>query len=376
MTLEVVPTIACNLSCKYCYQDPMRMAGNYGAKINLKKVIPLLTEPFTIFGGDPLVVDKLTLERLWGVGLSKFGQNAVQTNGVLIDDEFIQLFIKYNVSIGLSVDGPGELNNARCDSQTTETIFRNIDKLAANGILPGIHVVLSRCNASKEKLPLLLKWVEELDGRRIPEIRFHLLEENTEEGSSLALAEEEAKEAFLSLARLETKVTQLQPFLDMRRMLSNEDTEKVACIFRGCDPYTTPAVKGLDGDGTLSNCGRTNKDGVAFRKSDTPNQERLLALFHTPQEYGGCKGCAFFFACKGECPGGGEGGDWRNRTAHCSSLFATFSLFRDKLGLNDAELNTRNQDPRWLLGDHHGDTPHGDIEHSDRMVIRVPVIKK
>ncbi len=374
MTLEIVPSIACNLSCSYCYQDPMRNAGNYGTKINLGKVIPLLTEKFTVFGGEPLLVDRLTLERLWGIGLAKFGENSIQTNGALIDDDFIRLFIKYNVSVGLSVDGPGELNDARCNRETTKKIFENIEKLLVNGIYPGIHVVLNKHNAS-ERLSRLLNWVEELDERGIREVRFHLLEEDTKEGQSLALKEEEAEEAFLQLAKKKTKVTQLQPFLDMRRMISNEDINKVGCIFKGCDPYTTSAVHGVNGDGTLSNCGRTSKDGINFRKADTPGKERLLALYNTPYKFGGCKDCRFFFACKGECPGGGIGGDWRNRTKHCSALLGVYNFLEKEIGGIKGSCDSQHffseVDPNC-----HGDSPHDDIPHQDRTYLVVPVVKK
>ncbi|MGH7346433.1 MAG: radical SAM protein, partial [Candidatus Rokuibacteriota bacterium] len=77
------------------------------------------------------------------------------------------------------------------------------------------------------------------------------------------------------------------------------------------------AVQGVEGNGQRSNCGRTNKDGIDFTKADGEGFERYLALYQTPQEHGGCKGCRFFLMCKGQCPGTAIDGDWRNRTEHC-----------------------------------------------------------
>ena len=37
--------------------------------------------------------------------------NALQTNGVLIDDNWAQLFREYNWLLGVSLDGPEEIND-------------------------------------------------------------------------------------------------------------------------------------------------------------------------------------------------------------------------------------------------------------------------
>ena len=85
----------------------------------------------------------------------------------------------------------------------------------------------------------------------------------------------------------------------------------------GLNTDTTRAVQGIEGTGRLSNCGRTNKDGVDFVKAATPGYERYIALYQTPQDQGGCSGCRFFIFCKGQCPGTAMNGDWRNKTEHC-----------------------------------------------------------
>ena len=111
----------------------------------------------------------------------------------------------------------------------------------------------------------------------------------------------------------------------MKRLLVGNERD-ASCVWRACDPYATAAVRGVEGNGQSSNCGRTNKDGVDYLKADSHGYERYLALYNTPHEHGGCKGCRFFLMCKGQCPGTAIDGDWRNKTEHCSiwkSLFAT-----------------------------------------------------
>jgi uncharacterized protein len=99
-------------------------------------------------------------------------------------------------------------------------------------------------------------------------------------------------------------------------LLAGQD-EHTSCVWNACDPYTTRAVRGVEGDGQRTNCGRTNKEGIDFVKAEQPGYERYLTLYHTPQEHGGCQGCRFFLFCKGQCPGTAIDQDWRNRTEHC-----------------------------------------------------------
>jgi uncharacterized protein len=99
-------------------------------------------------------------------------------------------------------------------------------------------------------------------------------------------------------------------------MLLGKDNN-ATCIWRGCDPYTTKAVTGVEGDGHLSNCGRVNKDGINYVKAEQEGFERYISLYYTPYEFGGCNGCRFFLMCKGNCPGTSIDNDWRNRTEHC-----------------------------------------------------------
>ena len=58
---------------------------------------------------------------------------------------------------------------------------------------------------------------------------------------------------------------------------------------------------------------------------------RYLSLYHTPQEFGGCKDCRFFLMCKGQCPGTGINGDWRNRTEHCEVWKALYTVLEREL---------------------------------------------
>jgi uncharacterized protein len=343
MPIEVLPLgVQCNLRCQYCYQNPMRDAGNERGSYDLAAILKGLLgspEPLMLFGGEPLMMPLEDLCQLWAFGLGRHGGSSMQTNGLLVTDEHIAAFRRFRVTCGVSVDGPAELNDARWAGTQEDTraaavkVMDAIRRLAEAGMPPPLIVTLHRGNASAERLPVLCAWFRELDELGVPVARLHLLEAEDEDiRAKYSLTPGECLAAIETLEALERELKHLRfdLFSDLRKMLTGAD-EQVTCVWTGCDPYTTDAVQALLGDGSLRNCGRTNKDGVDFAKAETPGFERYVTLYHTPQEEGGCQDCRFFLSCKGNCPGTAVSGDWRNRTEHCDVLKTLFGRLEGEL---------------------------------------------
>jgi uncharacterized protein len=262
---------------------------------------------------------------------------------VLINDNHIRMFKQYCVSVGISIDGPGELNDARFSGtlrgtrEATEKVERVIERLCEEGIPPSLIITLHRSNAAREKLPIMHDWIKYLESIGIRQMRLHILEvENKSVRERYALSTAENLEAYLSFLALEDELTTLKfdVFDDMKNLLLGRDAG-TGCIWNACDPYTTRAVQGVEGNGQLSNCSRTNKDGIDFTKSEIEGYERYIALYHTPQQYGGCKGCRFFLMCKGQCPGTAIDGDWRNRSEHCEVWKGLFGQLETRMFENN-----------------------------------------
>ncbi|MFL9992908.1 radical SAM protein [Paraburkholderia sediminicola] len=351
MTVELRPLgVKCNIKCKYCYQNPQREAGAvlHHYDIDAMKLgIKQAGGPFTLFGGEPLLVPKRDLEQIWAWGLEEFGRNAIQTNGALIDEQHIELFRRYNVKVGMSIDGPGSLNDIRWAGSLDKTRRATartesaIARLCELGIPPSLIVTLHRENATADKLETLTSWLNQLDLMGVSSVGLHLLEvESPDIRERFALSIEENIAALHHLVAIEHQLKTLKfpLFNTMRRLLSGDD-RKASCVWNGCDSYTTRAVQGVEGNGQRSNCGRTNKDGIDFTKGDLAGYERYLALYLTPQAYGGCSGCRFFSMCKGQCPGTAIDLDWRNRTEYCNVWMSLFSYFEREL----------EQAGRWVL---------------------------
>lgn len=354
MGVELRPLgVKCNIQCQYCYQNPQRDAGNIPKTYDLEKMKAAVEREgggFTLFGGEALLVAKPDLEELWRWGLEKYGHNGIQTNGSLIDDGHVRMFKQYKVHVGISIDGPGELNDVRWNGtlqKTREATARTeaaIARLCQEGIPPSLIVTLHRGNATADKLPAMHDWLRSLAALGVTSARLHILEaDNDYVREKYALSTEENLAALQSFLELQAELPTLRfdLFNDMKRMLLGRD-RSTTCIWNACDPYTTRAVRGVEGDGQSSNCGRTNKDGIDFTKASAEGFERYLALYHTPWEHGGCQGCRFFLMCKGQCPGTALDGDWRNRTEHCALWFTLYERLETQLVQEGQEVISRH----------------------------------
>lgn len=378
MTLEILPRgVKCNLSCTYCYQEPMRRAGNSGAEFDFDKILPAIKQygsDFTLFGGEALLTPIPTLEKFFNYGLEKFGRNSVQTNGTILTDKHIEVFKKFNVNIGVSIDGPEGLNIPRCDDKTTELIIKNLKRLCAENIPVSLIMTIHRKNA--ERILDLITFLEEMESIGIQYINFHNLEvDNVETKKELMLDDELNFLTFKALyEHARTSKISYGPFVDIISLLCDR-TPRANCVWNACDPFTTPAVQGIASDGHLSNCGRTNKDGIDWIKADQHGKERYLALAYTPHSCGGCQGCRYFFACKGQCPGTAIDGDWRNRTKDCLFWYQLIDFISNDLkGRGVALLDPDRMNIEFLhsLG-YHIDIPHGDVhgDHTDKVPINI-----
>ncbi len=118
---------ACNLACDYCYYS--RCNGKPG-KLDriqdetLEKFIKeylSLSHGYATFvwqGGEPLLAGLGFFERVISLQNNHAKKrmrvaNAIQTNGILINENWARFFKKHNFLVGVSLDGPEEINDRR-----------------------------------------------------------------------------------------------------------------------------------------------------------------------------------------------------------------------------------------------------------------------
>lgn len=337
MTIEATAVgVGCNLSCPHCYQHPIRDAGHgalpaYDLPAMKAALLKQGRHKFTLFGGEALLMPFPDLKDIVEWGVKEMGGVSVQTNATLFTPEIHALFEANKVGVGISMDGPGPLNDSRWAGSLDKTRLmtqrseRAIDELCKRGMPPGLIVTLYRGNAAPGPLPTLLQWFRDLYAKGVRHSRLHTLDVNLAAAAQMLLSEEDLQAALGKLWELDTDTDMVGWRFDLFQeavtlMRGERDGRHASCVWNSCDPYTTAAVQGVGPDGTLQNCGRAEKEGIQFVKGDVPSFERQVSLYTTPQSEGGCQGCRFFAACRGYCPGDAIDGDWRNRSAHCNTL--------------------------------------------------------
>jgi uncharacterized protein len=152
-------TTACQLRCRYCYMqagDGPRRDLDPGLFDLALATLPVGRQTeIQISGGEPwLVPDVVTAvaERARGAGMSRIG---IQTNGIAIDERFVALVRSHGIGVGVSLDGPPEVNDAT--RGRTSRVLAGLQRLEAAGIPFGITAVLTRTSlASLGRLVLLL----------------------------------------------------------------------------------------------------------------------------------------------------------------------------------------------------------------------------
>ncbi len=179
-TNVIKPTHLCNLACKYCYNDDVRdpvmrdetlerVIGQTFAYVSQKESDRLVD--FIWHGGEPMLPGLRFYRKVAALQARLHDgatyANSIQTNGVLINDEWLDFFSQYGFSISISIDGPRDLHDRfrvnRRGQGSFDSVYKAISKVKAAGLPLGICVVISRANIdrvdeiydflSAEKLP-------------------------------------------------------------------------------------------------------------------------------------------------------------------------------------------------------------------------------
>ncbi len=157
----------CNLDCKYCFYLEKESLYPQVQKWAMREDVldsyvrqyieahdtPLIN--FAWQGGEPTLLGVDYFRRLVEIqkryANGKRIQNAFQTNGVLLNDDWAALFKENEFLIGVSVDGPRELHDAyRVDKggqPTFDRVMRGIETLKRNGVEFNTLTTVHRGNA-------------------------------------------------------------------------------------------------------------------------------------------------------------------------------------------------------------------------------------
>lgn len=158
----------CNLDCAYCFYLRKEALYEEGTSFRMsdetlesftRQYIEAQRVPEVTFGwqgGEPTLMGldffrrAVALQEKYRPSRMKVA-NALQTNGVLLDDEWCRFLKQHKFLVGLSLDGPRELHDAyRVDKggkPTFDKVHRALKLLQRHGVEFNILCVVNRINA-------------------------------------------------------------------------------------------------------------------------------------------------------------------------------------------------------------------------------------
>lgn len=148
--LVLQPTPFCNIRCAYCYlpdRDNKSRMSLEVVRLAVQRLADdgLLSDRLTIVwhAGEPLAMPRSFYDEAIDVigvlaGARCRVTHALQTNAMLIDDDWCRLFLNHGIRIGVSVDGPAFLHDAhrrtRRGHGTHARVMAGVARLRAHGI--------------------------------------------------------------------------------------------------------------------------------------------------------------------------------------------------------------------------------------------------
>ncbi|WAT17711.1 GRRM system radical SAM/SPASM domain protein [Aurantiacibacter sp. MUD11] len=198
-------TTFCNLDCSYCYL-PLRDKKNRFdldlIPVTVDKLVAagLIDQELTVawHAGEPLVMPV----DYYREAVRRFAESVpdhvtvthnFQTNGMLISEEYVEFFKEIEARIGVSIDGPKDIHDARRTTRdgrgTYDRVMAGFEKLRAGGLQPATIAVLTEHSLGQAER--IYDFFKQLG---VAEAGFNIEEiEGENESSSLAGPEMEKK---------------------------------------------------------------------------------------------------------------------------------------------------------------------------------------
>lgn len=194
-TVEIILKVAerCNLVCSYCYyffagdqsyrSRPPRISSEVVERLasflaDGVRDLDLPSVKIVFHGGEPLLLRKADFEQACEILRASLQRAtslelSVQTNGVLLDAEWIEIFRRQGVTVGISIDGDQEINDRfRVDRRGRGSHSRIVEgiRLLKDAAIdspwlePGLLTVL---NAGNDIARIYRHFVDELGAKSV-----------------------------------------------------------------------------------------------------------------------------------------------------------------------------------------------------------------
>lgn len=153
-------TYDCNLRCRYCYESDRQPS----EKMNFSTLSSLISKigkyavrtqnaaEFIWHGGEPLLAGIDFYKKAVQLQKDVEGNfdyiNSIQTNGILLDNNFADFFNENKFFVGISIDGPPTIHNSQRIGQSKKDNYREVYsalvRMDERGNRPGALAVFTR----------------------------------------------------------------------------------------------------------------------------------------------------------------------------------------------------------------------------------------
>lgn len=159
-TVIVKVTNDCNMNCHYCFVEKSAPRHVVISLDIIQRILEELEEhssqpviELTWHGGEPILAGirfyRQVVELQKRFNKKRF-VNSIQTNGMLINDEFAELFKEHSFSVGVSLDGPQAIHDSfrtdKAGNGTFQRIAQNLAFLKRQNVNFGILATIARHN--------------------------------------------------------------------------------------------------------------------------------------------------------------------------------------------------------------------------------------
>lgn len=319
LTVILKVTKRCNLDCIYCYESkPENKFMSEGLLLKCLDEITGISEDSTIIlhGGEPMSISKTLFKTFleYGEKKQKAGKKItydLQSNGMYIDQEWIEIIKKYNISLGFSIDGPEELHDkyrlTRNGKGSHKTVLKNLEIADQAGVERNCLCVIT-----KDSLTDIKSTFEFFNGLAVKNIDFlPCMTKNLNNGAQidLTLSPEEYAEFIIQYHKLwkaNNGGYQVRSFCDFIDILNKKHAVTCHLLY----PKTCGwDVISIDSDGDVYPCdsftgnedmrmGNIASDGLEKIYSSKKNRDFYEVANTIPK---GCDSCLYLEYCFGGC---------------------------------------------------------------------------
>ncbi len=156
--------MACNISCDYCYVTEKH--GHFMSIDLAQRVIrqvmayndPGVATNIYWHGAEPLLVGIEYFQTIFAWARQEYGLDTIhhhiQTNGLLLNETWFDLFILEHVTVGVSLDGPADIHDTHRKTRnghgTFQTVFDNIMAARRKKLFFDALCVINRTTLGRE----------------------------------------------------------------------------------------------------------------------------------------------------------------------------------------------------------------------------------